>query len=156
MPASAWTTSPNAREASCEQQATRRNCEPREWPTKVANSVPKTSVLVTVPKGSALSRLRVGRGRLVWRVPAWTPLRGQAVTRQTNLPRPTRSLDSAEPLGTVTKTDVFGTLFATLVGHSLGSQFLLVTCCSQEASRLSPHSLEGAAQSVLLPAHQSL
>src|ERR1035437_4474742 len=59
MPASAWTTSPKAREASCEQQATRRNCDPREWPTKVANSVPKTSVLVTVP-ASLPNRLQRG------------------------------------------------------------------------------------------------
>ena len=38
-------------ETSWEQQATRSNLEPKEWTIKVANGVPKTSVLVTVPKG---------------------------------------------------------------------------------------------------------
>ena len=37
-------------------------------------------------------------------------------------------------MGTVTKTDVFGTPFATLIVHSLGSRLLLVACCSQEVS----------------------
>ena len=38
-------------ETSLEQQATMSNLEPKEWTIKVANGVPKTSVLVTVPKG---------------------------------------------------------------------------------------------------------